>query len=40
MRRLSEDSTAKFAHSFSEHNLEQMRFFPSGWQIPQTVSAE
>lgn len=40
LKRLSSDLTARFGRGFSERNLEQMRLFYLGWQIPQTVSAK
>jgi hypothetical protein len=40
LKRLSADLTAKFRRGFSQRNLEQMRLFYPGWQIPQTVSAK
>ena len=40
LKRLSDDLTTRFGRGFSERNLEQMRLFYLGWQIPQTPSAE
>jgi hypothetical protein len=40
LKRLSSDLTARFGRGFSQRNLEQMRLFHLGWQIPQTVSAK
>ncbi len=40
LRRLSADLTTRFGRGFSERNLEQMRKFYLGWQIPQTLSAD
>lgn len=40
LHRLSADLTNRFGRGFSERNLEQMRKFYMGWQIPQTLSAE
>jgi predicted nuclease of restriction endonuclease-like (RecB) superfamily len=40
LKRLSDDLTTRFGRGFSERNLEQMRLFYLGWQIPQTPSAK
>ncbi len=40
LARLSRDLTAKHGRGFSERNIEQMRAFFLGWEIPQTPSAK
>src|SRR5437660_9848608 len=40
LKRLSDDLTTRFGRGFSERNLQQMRLFYLGWQIPQTASAK
>ena len=40
IERLSTDLTEQFGRGFSVRNLEQMRSFYLGWQIPQTLSAQ
>ena len=40
LHRLSADLTTPFGRGFSERNLEEMRKFYLGWQIPQTLSAK
>jgi predicted nuclease of restriction endonuclease-like (RecB) superfamily len=40
LERLARDLSRRFGRGFSQRNLEQMRAFYLGWQIPQTVSAK
>ena len=40
LERLARDLSRRFGRGFSHRNLEQMRAFYLGWQIPQTASAK
>jgi predicted nuclease of restriction endonuclease-like (RecB) superfamily len=40
LERLARDLSRRFGRGFSQRNLEQMRAFYLGWQIPQTVPAK
>src|SRR6185312_16807735 len=40
LERLARDLSRRFGRGFSQRNLEQMRAFYLGWQIPQTAPAK